>query len=68
MTFAQWYEATNAAHRHEADGRIRVFEQPPGGCRGLFRLSDYRVLSAESGPSYVLIPRAVIVEDGTLTG
>lgn len=69
-TFQQWSEANDfkfSALTHDGkyptvDGPakwVQVFPSANADTPGLFRLSDFIVSSALSGPSYILVPRIV---------
>jgi hypothetical protein len=60
MTLQEWHEATGAQLHKLPVETVRVFTQEipnSGYAWDLFHLSDYVVVSAESGPSYYLMPR-----------
>ena len=52
-----WRKSNTCSVVHENNGAIRVFPNEDNNVPLLFRLKDYVVASALSGPSYLLTPR-----------
>jgi len=66
MTFTQFCQEYHIPDRvcgtNKLGRIVYVFDldSHKGACQDLFRLSDYVVSSAVSGPGYVLVPRTVL--------
>jgi hypothetical protein len=52
-----WRKSNVCSAVHENNGAIRIFPNEDNNVPLLFKLKDYVVLSALSGPSYLLTPR-----------
>ncbi len=52
-----WREKNPCSAIHENNGAIRIFPNKDNDVKAIFRLNDYVVSSALSGPSYLLVPR-----------
>lgn len=55
MTLSEFLEETGFYSQPSGSEGVRVFTR--GHMDRIFMLQDYRVLSAVSGPAYILIPR-----------